>query len=56
MNYLYFYLWKDIYMRKLKGQKIKTDTNYFPSCPVAFLYAKKNPYKFYDDKWLEMIS
>lgn len=54
-NYSYFYFWKKIIKAKLSVSKAILP-GYEPSCPVAFVYGKKNPVLFFTQEWVDILK
>lgn len=54
-NYPYFYMFKNKVvsaLNKEKGMLYK----YVPSVPIVYLYAKKKPFQFHGNKWLNYLN
>lgn len=53
MNYLYFYVWKRILTKNLQFLMFAKP---YPQCPIWFAYGLKNPMKFHDDNFANMLK
>ena len=51
MNYPYRNSWADL----LSGRVRKLDDDYWPTCPLLFVYGEKKPFPFHTPAWLEHV-
>lgn len=54
-NYPYFYFFKNRIASLLNKQKGFLH-KYVPSVPIVYLYAKKKPFQFHGDRWLNYLK
>lgn len=54
-NYPYFYFHKNKIQTLLNKEKNML-YKYVPSVPVVYLYAKKKPFQFHGEKWLNYLA
>jgi pimeloyl-ACP methyl ester carboxylesterase len=51
MNYPYRNIWADI----LAGRDRKLFENYWPECPILFVYGKNKPFPFHNEDWIAHV-
>lgn len=53
MNYLYFYLWRAVFVKKYKTRQLQ---KYLITKPLLYLYGKDKRYHFHSRKWPEIVE
>lgn len=54
-NYPYFYMFKNKIVSALSKEK-GILYRYVPSVPIVYLYAKKKPFQFHGNRWLNYLN
>ncbi len=51
MNYPYRNIWADLF----SGRADALTRDYWPTCPLLFVYGTKKPFPFHSDAWLDHV-